>query len=86
MVFTNLICMKKHFERIHENITNFDCKLCDKSFYSKKDFDYHFKRNHGEGFKKIKCEFCEREILAGRGMRLHVERVHTNKDWKNNFK
>ena len=65
----------KH-KKTHQEIKDFVCDLCAKSFIKKVNFEAHLFRDHGIGEQKFKCETCGQTFFKESVMKHHIEAKH----------
>ncbi|KAJ6641337.1 Zinc finger protein [Pseudolycoriella hygida] len=64
-----------HISMVHLKVRNFQCSVCDKSFYQKGDLNDHYRLHTKE--KPFSCQFCS-YTSRKRSMLVTHERAHTN--------
>ena len=62
IVFTESGSLKRHKKIIHEEIKNFKCNYCGKTFAVKGDLDKH--RAYHENRKEHKCDSCKKDSIT----------------------
>ena len=69
--------LKSHIERIHKEIKNYQCLLCDARYYERRSLKHHIQSVH-EG-KSHECTICNISLTTNRGLKKHIESVHEGK-------
>ena len=68
--------------KAHLNGRPFKCKICERSYSTKNDFDTHNQRHAG---KKFTCDFCNRNFATKQYLADHISTAHLTKDLKCQF-
>ena len=55
--------------------TNEKCKMCDKSFSSRKNLKIHYNENHRQ---QIKCKFCDETFEKNCNLEEHIRKNHSS--------
>ena len=75
--------LETHIKNVHKKVRRFECKICDKEFYYKKDCLRHEalhengKTNQSSNQRKRNhCEVCDKHFISRKGLSDHVEAAH----------
>lgn len=63
-----------HRRRIHSNIRNFKCTMCDKGFVKQMELDGHMKSHSNE--RDFKCDLCPAEYKKRMTLLVHKTKKH----------
>ncbi|XP_070497897.1 zinc finger protein 429-like [Chironomus tepperi] len=67
-------CMNSHLRSFHATEKQFQCKICDKQFKSKKLLSTHEKIHN----KQFKCEICDKMFKVNSELNSHKKTIHEN--------
>ena len=62
---------------VHENVKDYKCDSCDKSFTWKSQLEFHTKKIH-MNMKPYQCVCCDKRFAVKNMMELHLQIVHGN--------
>lgn len=69
--------IKKHYERIHLKLRNFQCDLCSKTFFAKARLEDHIK-SHND-VKDEECKECGMKFNQKGTLYAHIKVIHENR-------
>ena len=77
-IFKTLWNLQQHKKKIHENVLELKCHICEKKFNDKSKLDIHFK-----GHEKIfSCEICDKMFASNVRLESHNTMVHVGVNFK----
>ncbi len=73
--------LKRHQERVHEKLKNYECDLCGRQFYFKTRIVDHLKTHLK--IKDISCEQCTMKFSSKGTLRAHINIIHLGRYVRN---
>lgn len=68
--FVYTFCLSKHLQMVHGKVRPFNCKVCKKGFFTKRDMEAHIRIHTGE--KPFHCNLCERKFPRRADLNVHL--------------
>lgn len=76
-IFLSAKCyLKSHINAVHTKARIYPCEACKKVYYSPGAVRIHKLRNHWQGAKKHKCQYCGELFLLPVELRKHLLKMH----------
>ncbi|XP_019640153.1 PREDICTED: zinc finger protein 628-like isoform X1 [Branchiostoma belcheri] len=74
--FVDQNALRSHIATMHDpSLRPFKCDKCDRSFYRKKQLDWHV-FSHNKDLSPHQCDSCGKKFVCARTLREHVDAIH----------
>ncbi|XP_078606920.1 uncharacterized protein LOC144879392 [Branchiostoma floridae x Branchiostoma japonicum] len=74
--FVDQNALRSHVATIHDpSLRPFKCDKCDRSFYRKKQLDWHI-FSHDKDLSPHQCDSCGKKFVCARTLREHINAIH----------
>ena len=71
--------LEDHLNRVHVELKDFKCDVCEKTFFKFGDFRDHFKSNHLHQASELTCNICEKPFDKSQFLKCHIKNFHNSK-------
>ena len=68
-------------KNVYENVKNYKCDFCEKSFSKPNNLKIHIDSVHKK-VRNHKCDMCDKTFFLKTGLKVHINTVHERLHWR----